>query len=147
MAANNDNVNWSRRRCLCASEQCKSVFQQNRRRGRQIANLWSRLESMLDNVDERLVHEVPIGASLPNAEVAAHVARIREAMRLGAVPNNPKLPGHECPVCFEGFNDGARFPASVGCGHVFCMDCMSKLQRMECPMCNKTIDKVIRLFI
>ncbi|XP_065915883.1 E3 ubiquitin-protein ligase RNF166-like [Dysidea avara] len=45
---------------------------------------------------------------------------------------------YTCRVCFEVF----KKPATVSCGHVFCLDCLMKLMtenptNLQCPMCRK----------
>lgn len=46
-----------------------------------------------------------------------------------------------CPVCDELFGDKDIF--SIGCGHVFCNDCLSKLLETtrikECPICKRQL--------
>ena len=38
-----------------------------------------------------------------------------------------------CPVCTKDFNEDARPPVSLGCGHTICRQCLSKLSKQQCP--------------
>lgn len=38
-----------------------------------------------------------------------------------------------CPICYNEFEVNLRRPISLGCGHTMCKNCLSKLQRKQCP--------------
>lgn len=38
-----------------------------------------------------------------------------------------------CPVCRHSFTRNVRPPISLGCGHTICQQCLSTLQRSQCP--------------
>ncbi|XP_053407929.1 transcription intermediary factor 1-beta-like [Mercenaria mercenaria] len=45
----------------------------------------------------------------------------------------------ECPVCCENYNDDARVPRAILCGHSFCTTCLKKMLRdknITCPLCQ-----------
>ena len=48
----------------------------------------------------------------------------------------PRLDDYLCPVCMS----IAYWPVRLGCGHLFCLRCIVKLQRtrIRCPMCRST---------
>ena len=48
---------------------------------------------------------------------------------------------NKCNICYE-FKDG--YSSIIGCGHIFCSECMSKL--VHCPYCDKKIEKKIKVF-
>ncbi|KAF9527179.1 hypothetical protein CPB83DRAFT_768874 [Crepidotus variabilis] len=43
--------------------------------------------------------------------------------------------GSSCDVCFERFGRDLKAPCSIICGHVFCFDCVSHVNRL-CPLCR-----------
>uniref|UniRef100_A0AAY4EVQ1 RING-type E3 ubiquitin transferase n=1 Tax=Denticeps clupeoides TaxID=299321 RepID=A0AAY4EVQ1_9TELE len=38
-----------------------------------------------------------------------------------------------CPICTQTFEETARWPISLGCGHTVCKMCLNKLHRKACP--------------
>ena len=61
---------------------------------------------------------------------------------LKAFPRPTRVEEEECPICFSFISSNGR--ASLNCGHVFCMDCIStSLMRtnVNCPMCREEICK------
>lgn len=61
-----------------------------------------------------------------------------------ATPAAPS--GHECPICFESYDEAQRLPKLLGCGHTFCLSCLSSLvpaaaarqvPSIVCPYCSK----------
>eukprot|EP01105_Mastigella_eilhardi_P006557 TRINITY_DN18093_c0_g1_i1.p1 TRINITY_DN18093_c0_g1~~TRINITY_DN18093_c0_g1_i1.p1 ORF type:complete len:301 (+),score=60.08 TRINITY_DN18093_c0_g1_i1:36-905(+) len=53
----------------------------------------------------------------------------------------------ECPVCLAFFEEGARAPMLLACGHTFCCGCLDKLARgsatrvlVACPLCAQRTD-------
>lgn len=49
---------------------------------------------------------------------------------------------YSCPVCM--IRPVGKF--IIPCGHTFCSDCVSKMQRHECYMCRMRVDRVQPLF-
>ena len=39
----------------------------------------------------------------------------------------------QCPICYKEFDNHDRQPISLGCGHTFCVSCLSKLSKTQCP--------------
>ncbi|XP_070532813.1 roquin-1-like isoform X2 [Ptychodera flava] len=44
-----------------------------------------------------------------------------------------------CPICYNDFDESARRPISLGCGHTVCRTCLSQLHRKQCPFDQSTI--------
>jgi hypothetical protein len=67
----------------------------------------------------------------------------RPATRKAAVDNLRE--GVDCCICFE----NPRNAALVQCGHQFCLHCSSSIhdKRGDCPLCNKKIESVLKLFM
>ena len=50
--------------------------------------------------------------------------------------------GPECSICLEGYNDKAKFPRMLSCGHSFCSSCLERLlygNTIRCPTCRSLI--------
>lgn len=61
---------------------------------------------------------------------------------LKAFPRPNRVEDEECPICFSLISSKGR--ASLNCGHVFCMDCISTSiirKNINCPMCRDEICK------
>ncbi|XP_072516411.1 roquin-1a isoform X2 [Salminus brasiliensis] len=50
-----------------------------------------------------------------------------------------------CPICTQTFEENARKPISLGCGHTVCKMCLNKLHRKACPFDQTTISTDIEL--
>ncbi|KAK3927507.1 Roquin-1 [Frankliniella fusca] len=46
----------------------------------------------------------------------------------------------ECNICSEMFNQTARIPKTVPCGHTVCLQCLQGCDRGECPTCHTAYD-------
>lgn len=51
---------------------------------------------------------------------------------------------HDCPVCYNTYNDAERFPHVLGCGHSYCLACLTHLLGKPagtrlCPICKERI--------
>ena len=60
---------------------------------------------------------------------------------LKAFPRPSRVIDEECPICLSFINKGK---ATLNCGHVFCMDCISTSiirTNINCPMCRDEICK------
>ncbi|XP_007898555.1 RING finger protein 223-like [Callorhinchus milii] len=49
----------------------------------------------------------------------------------------------ECTICFSDYNNGFRVPKVLECGHVFCLECLARMnmkshvaEAILCPMCR-----------
>lgn len=49
-------------------------------------------------------------------------------------------PNSACDVCLENFGRDGKAPCSISCGHVFCVDCLSRVERPQCPFCRNYFD-------
>ncbi|KAF5339824.1 hypothetical protein D9611_009142 [Ephemerocybe angulata] len=49
-------------------------------------------------------------------------------------------PNSACDVCLEAFGCDGKAPCSISCGHVFCVDCLSRVTRPSCPLCRDYFD-------
>jgi len=59
-----------------------------------------------------------------------------------AYPRPSRVIDEECPICFSLISSKGR--ASLNCGHVFCMDCITTSlmkTNVNCPMCREEICK------
>ncbi|XP_077986056.1 roquin-1-like isoform X2 [Glandiceps talaboti] len=45
-----------------------------------------------------------------------------------------------CPICYNDFDESARRPISLGCGHTVCRTCLAQLHRKQCPFDQSTIN-------
>eukprot|EP00928_Gymnodinium_smaydae_P095718 TRINITY_DN8282_c2_g6_i2.p1 TRINITY_DN8282_c2_g6~~TRINITY_DN8282_c2_g6_i2.p1 ORF type:complete len:310 (-),score=18.68 TRINITY_DN8282_c2_g6_i2:312-1241(-) len=46
----------------------------------------------------------------------------------------------DCPICINAFDPGQHLPLVFPCGHTFCKECSSQLERrgrLQCPTCRK----------
>jgi len=50
-----------------------------------------------------------------------------------------------CPVCTREFNEDARPPVSLGCGHTICRQCLSKLSKQQCPYDQTEVKTAIEI--
>lgn len=143
-------TNWSRSVCPrtpYSLQESRSIWAQNRYRGQMLSAMYFALQRALAVADEDLVHEVPIGAHLPDADVRAQITQIQADIRQGEAPPSPALDGHTCDVCWDAFNETEKFPAVMGCGHCICFECMGKLTELRCGRCRKRIERFVRLFM
>jgi hypothetical protein len=69
--------------------------------------------------------------------------KTRSAARKTAVDNFRE--DVDCCICFENPKDAALVP----CGHQFCLHCSNLIhdKRGNCPLCNKKIESVLKLFM
>jgi len=61
-------------------------------------------------------------------------------------------PDSTCDVCLDPYNfsDNAKTPHAIGCGHVFCFECLAHLNHpTSCPLCRKTFlrDRIKKLHV
>ena len=133
-----------------------------RRRGAQIGGLYAALRHMgarLHNLDDPHIVDVPLGAQIAQGPaLAQHLEALAaqvEAMQpdgggadVDAEPVELQDPPRDfgCNVCFENYDNAARLPLFLPCGHVICLHCVRRLARMECPSCRERISSVNRIF-
>lgn len=53
-----------------------------------------------------------------------------------------RVNGPICPICRDSPND----PTKIDCGHVFCRNCINKLEKKDCPVCRKPFKNLCRLY-
>ena len=46
----------------------------------------------------------------------------------------------QCPICYKEFDNHDRQPISLGCGHTFCVSCLSKLSKTQCPTDQASVE-------
>ena len=46
----------------------------------------------------------------------------------------------ECPICYNNTNDPNIKMEVCECGHMFCKDCLDKLENEKCPLCKKPLN-------
>ncbi|XP_052132037.1 E3 ubiquitin-protein ligase SH3RF1-like, partial [Frankliniella occidentalis] len=46
----------------------------------------------------------------------------------------------ECHICDEEFNQVERLPKNLPCAHTFCLRCLQRLDRRECPTCRRVFE-------
>lgn len=75
-----------------------------------------------------------------SASIAA-IAQVASQDVAGVAPSTREPKQAECRACYERPRDACYLP----CGHiVFCMECTGKLQSKTCPLCRKTITRVVK---
>ena len=51
----------------------------------------------------------------------------------------------ECPSCFVIYNDEAKTPKNLPCGHTYCLECLTKIfemkQYLQCPTCRTKFEE------
>jgi len=47
----------------------------------------------------------------------------------------------------EPYITGARIPIHMQCGHLICLECITRLQSYHCPVCRKLISRITRTYI
>jgi hypothetical protein len=113
-----------------ASHVATSVWQGTRASG---PGVWGESDSMpvhiraaLERYEEQKTKEKP-----PSAARKAAMDNLREDV--------------DCCICFE----NPRNAALVACGHQFCLHCSNLIhdKRGNCPLCNKKIESVLKLFM
>lgn len=52
-----------------------------------------------------------------------------------------------CNSCWENFNNDTKLPCTFQCGHVYCIECLPKFAKLECPTCRKRIERVVRIYM
>lgn len=53
----------------------------------------------------------------------------------------------ECPSCYENFDEEARVPRNLPCGHTFCQECLLKVEQKRlslCPLCRTPFQKNLK---
>jgi len=51
-----------------------------------------------------------------------------------------KFRNTDCPICYEKLNE--KNLIKTNCSHYFCKNCISKLEKLSCPMCRQQIIKL-----
>jgi len=46
----------------------------------------------------------------------------------------------ECPICFNEINNVEADKTKLRCNHICCLDCLSKLRQLTCPLCRGSLD-------
>lgn len=51
----------------------------------------------------------------------------------------------DCPICLGTYNDSARFPHGLACGHCLCRTCLQQLLKAPadtraCPLCKQGVE-------
>ena len=47
-----------------------------------------------------------------------------------------------CDICLDLFDHSIHKPSVLICGHTFCLSCLKKLNKKQCPTCNKQFIEV-----
>ncbi|KAF8493838.1 hypothetical protein JB92DRAFT_1159636 [Gautieria morchelliformis] len=69
----------------------------------------------------------PYVAAVPMREVSVPSSSLSQT-------SMASITGH-CPVCRELFNAEARRPHCIPCGHLFCLDCLTRMCGRTCGLC------------
>lgn len=68
------------------------------------------------------------------------------ASRTFALTNDDAVvEAYTCPICIELPNR----PVATKCGHIFCFECFCRYRSVAvvCPLCQKEVNEVIKLYI
>ncbi len=93
--------------------------------------------------EERLGHH----ASMDSAKTALETAQIELAQVRSVADEETRLKQFndllECPIC----EDRRKTHAIVGCGHMYCPECIEQLPKKICPKCRAEFTSTTRVFI
>lgn len=70
-----------------------------------------------------------------------HLHKVAKA--IGVVVDTVEVKEHsviECPICFEEILQKDVKNTILKCGHIHCMDCISSLRTLSCPMCRGPLE-------
>jgi hypothetical protein len=68
-----------------------------------------------------------------------------ETLQSRSGPAQPYTDLPECNICWEKYDDGAKIPLTMSCGHCICGARMMRLSGLSCPHCRRPIQSVLRL--
>lgn len=140
-------------RCRCGCAGCDAekryLFGLAGGRGQVIQGLHAALQRTIDiAVDARAataaVVEIPLAARTTRTVAAEAVRQIEARLREGEGRAQPE---GSCCVCFEDYDGKEHQAVALGCGHVTCASCITKLQRLDCPKCRNPIEIVVLLYM
>lgn len=69
--------------------------------------------------------------------------KIKAIAAMTSPPADPEGPPRDCVICFAPYDRLFKLPKALGCGHVFCLECLARVSvatpaaPLLCPICRR----------